>query len=76
MSHIPSSVMPRAGPVHHDEPAATARPAERRRVADWPIAAVALGGALALGAVAVAVPLLRGAAKPKRKGSGRRKDRD
>lgn len=63
MSHIPSSAMKHAGPVHHDhEDKAPPRPAPAGRDGDgigtgaW----IAIGGTLLAGAVAaIAVPLLR-----------------
>ena len=66
MSHIPSAAMPHAGPTHHDAPPPPKPPAVR--AGGWPVAAIAFGSVLALGAVAVAVPLLRQKPKPKRKG--------
>lgn len=65
MSHIPSSAMKHAGPVHHEEgdgaakPPAPARPDRQDGglgVGGW----VAIGGTLLAGAAAaIAVPLLR-----------------
>jgi hypothetical protein len=70
MSHIPSAAMPHAGPTHHDEPAVEKRPAPPARngaTGNWPIAAIALGGVIALGAIAMAAPLLRTPKEPQRK---------
>ncbi len=69
MSHIPSSAMKHAGPVHHDE-APTSEPASTSKApaADGGIgtgAWIAIGGTLLAGAAAaIAVPLLRGRATP------------
>ena len=68
MSHIPSSAMKHAGPVHH-EPAAPPAPPETKGGKDgagigtgaW----IAIGGTLLAGAAAaIAVPLLRARATP------------
>ena len=78
MSHIPSSAMPHAGPTHHDTPPAPKQDGGAKgNGSGFPLAAIALGGVIALGAVAVAVPLVRSSAggKPK-KAKGKRKEKD
>jgi len=69
MSHIPSSAMKHAGPIHHDEaPAPEQARKPKASVTEGGIgtrAWIAIGGTLLAGAAAaIAVPLLRGRAAP------------
>lgn len=76
--------MPHAGSIHHDTPQeatadqAPSPPAPSRTERRWPVGAIALGGALTLGAVAAAVALVRGGgSKPKgKRGKGGKKRRN
>lgn len=76
MSHIPSSAMKHAGPVHHDEAQAPTGAGSRQDHDDRSIptaAWIAIGGTLLAGAVAaIAVPLLRARAVPVPKRRGKK----
>lgn len=88
MSHIPSSVMKHAGPIHHDEDAKPAASPRSLKTDDAGIgtgAWIAIGGTLLAGAAAaIALPLLlrdrsshvptrRGKKATSTKGAGKRK---
>ncbi|MEI5686667.1 hypothetical protein [Sphingomonas kyungheensis] len=70
MSHIPSSAMKHAGPVHHDEaappkPAPKPKPPRPQQGGLGTAAWLAIGGTILVGAAAaIAVPLLRAEATP------------
>lgn len=80
MSHIPSSAMKHAGPVHHDDAKAPGHPASNEHHDARPIptaAWIAIGGTLLAGAVAsIAVPLLRARAVPVPKRRGKKATSD
>lgn len=67
--------MPHAKPHEHEpEPEIVEpKPAERNASKPLPIAAIAVGGALAIGGALTAVLVWRRGAKPARKSSGRKR---